>query len=66
MCGRIILRHAVAIQVHDAEVEQCTGVPLFGRQTIPAHGFCVVLRHAFADDIHVAKAVLGIREPLFG
>ena len=44
----VILRHALAKGVHDAEVALRTGITLFGGLEIPLSRFGVILRHALA------------------
>jgi hypothetical protein len=55
----IVLRHAVAVVVHQTEAGLCAGDSLFGGQAQPLHFRCVVLRHALAVFVHQAEVRLG-------
>jgi hypothetical protein len=51
----------MAILMHEPEVVLGFGIPEFGGSAVPMRRHCVVLRHAFATTIHVAKPHLSIR-----
>ena len=52
---RIVLGHAFALGIHDAEVELGPGIPLLGKRPEFTQGGGVVLNHAFALVIHGAE-----------
>src|SRR5271157_4677603 len=66
MSADIVLRHAFAVGVHQAEAELRAAVPLIGGLAIPDEGLRVVLRHALALGVHQAEAELREGVPLLG
>jgi hypothetical protein len=48
----VVLRHALALHVHNGEVGPSLGVALIGRLAKPGHRLSLVLRHAMALDVH--------------
>ena len=55
----IILRHAKAFFVKEAEVVLCGGIVLLGRFPVLLHRLGVVLRHAKAGFVQEAEVALG-------
>jgi hypothetical protein len=58
---RIVLRDALALGVHQAEIELSLGVSLIRGKAEPLRGFHVVLRNAFALKVRHAAIELDIR-----
>jgi hypothetical protein len=63
---RVVLRHALALAVHQADDGLRVGVPLLGGLAVPDEGLRVVLRHALAHRVHQAEAELREGVPLLG
>ena len=55
----VILRHAVAVKVHLAEVELGFGFTLLGGNAGPLQGLGVILGHATALSVHDTEVELG-------
>ncbi|MCI1710839.1 MAG: hypothetical protein LKM39_11440 [Chiayiivirga sp.] len=62
----IVLRHAEAVAVHEAEIALRGGIPLVGGFAKPGHGLGRVLRHAATVPEHFAEFVLRRGVPLLG
>jgi hypothetical protein len=62
----VVLRHALALLVHHAEVVLGLFEAGGGRLAVPGHGQFVVARHALAVHVHEAQAVLGAGDAAFG
>ena len=63
---RVVLRHALAVGVHDSQVKLGVHVPLLGSKAKPFHRFSAVLRHASAVPMHDTQVLLGSRVTLLG
>ena len=63
---RVVLRHALAVGMHSAEVVLRVGVPLLGGTAKPASSFRIILRHALTFVVHDAEVVLRSGVPLLG
>ena len=59
----VILRHAEAVGVTDAEVELSADVPLIGGEAKPLHGFGMILRHAVPVSVYASEVVLRLSVP---
>ena len=62
----IVLRHALAYEIHDAEGPLSVGITLVGGLAMPPRGLSIVLRHALAGAIHVAEVKLSAGIALVG
>ena len=62
----MVLRNALAVGIHDPEVELCAGVSLVGREAIPPDGLGVVLWNALTVGISHAEVELRGGIPLLG
>ena len=62
----VILRHALAMVVHNAEVALGNGIALFGSLEKPLSRLGVILRHALAFVVHAAEIDLRNGMTLFG
>ena len=62
----LVLENALAVGVHDPEVELGTGVTLLGGQPGPAHSFGLVLENAPPVGVHDPEVELGIGVTLLG
>ena len=64
VCTDVILRHPLALVIHEAEVVLRNGVVLVSSEAIPFQGFSVVLRHpVHAVSVHAAKTDLRASVP---
>ena len=67
MCGfGVVLRHALALSVHDAKIELRDGVALLCGFAIPLDRFGVVPQPALAALVHDAEVELRLSVPLLG
>ena len=55
-----------SVGVHAAEVDLGNSFPLIGGESIPFHGFGLVLRHTLTNLVHEAEVGLGRGIPLIG
>lgn len=62
----VVLRDALTIKVHEAEVELRISMTLLCGYPKPSGSLCVVLRDAFAMVVHVAEDGLRKDVPLLG
>lgn len=65
-CLSAVLRHAIAVVIHRAELVLRFCLSLLGGSEIPTRRFGVALRHALAAVIQQAEVVLRFREALVG
>ena len=62
----LVLENALAVGVHETEVELGTGVTLLGGQPVPAHRFGLVLENAPPVSVHAPEVELGLSVTLLG
>ena len=62
----VVLRRALAFDVHDPEIGLGVGVALVGCEAIPLQRLSVVLRHTLAVGIHEPEIKLGVGVALVG
>jgi hypothetical protein len=62
----IVLRHAPAVGVHDADIVLSSGLALVGRLPIPTHRSRIILRDTLAVGVHVPEIELCIGIALVG
>ncbi len=48
ICLHVILRHTIAVVIHNPEVVLRVAITLVCRQPIPPHGFLIIVRHTVA------------------
>ena len=61
-----VLRHALALSVHDAKIELRDGVALVCSFTIPLDRLGIVPQHTLAALVHNAEVELRVSVPLLG
>src|SRR3989304_9225544 len=62
----VVLRYALTLVVHEAEVMLGFGDSVLSRHSVPLQCHGVILRDASAVIVHDAEVVLGLGVPFFG
>jgi len=63
---RVVLRHSLALLIHEGYVVLTSRVALVRSLAVPAESFGVVLRHTLAVKIHIAETILTTGVALVG